>query len=84
MIALAIGEPAHLGRSWPHGDTGPTVSRFSAHTATELVTVGPVSAVAGITPWNGVLLSKAPSQIGRHGTQRGRLEFDATSRRSAG
>jgi len=34
----------------PRADTGPFVSRFSAHTATELVTVGPVSAAAGFTP----------------------------------
>ena len=26
----------------PRAGTGPTVSRFSAHTATELVTVGPI------------------------------------------
>lgn len=35
----------------PRGqDTRPFVSRVSAHTATELVTVGPVSAAAGLTP----------------------------------
>ena len=33
----------------PRADTGPFVSGFSAHTATELV-VGPVSAAAGFTP----------------------------------
>jgi hypothetical protein len=34
----------------PRADTGPFVSRFSAHTASELVTNGPVSAAAGFTP----------------------------------
>jgi hypothetical protein len=34
----------------PRADTGPFVSTFSAHTATELFIVGPVSAAPGFTP----------------------------------
>ncbi|MGV9772454.1 hypothetical protein [Streptosporangium sp. NPDC003464] len=54
---VAVGWMRSAGRSAtvrPTGaagaDTGPLVSRFSAYTATELVTVGPVSAAAGFTP----------------------------------
>ena len=70
----------------PRADTGPTVSRFSAHTETEVVSVGTASAAAVFTPWDcGRRPTVARLVAGRSSRNlRGRRGFEAMPRRSAG